>query len=422
MKLGRNIQDIQRKNRCVVLQTMLEQKEISRIDLSRITELNKATITNITRDFINRGVVEEIGAIEASNGRRTAGLSLKMDEVVTITLRVYQNEVQAAVCNIHGKLEEYQKVGCITNGDGQIILAELEKHTKRLLAYCQNNNKKILGIAIATLGWVFSGKSTNYSQYVYADCFPELAVIDIQKEMEKRFPGYRVIVDHDANMSALAEWKELIIADEQINSILNIVCGIGFGGGIVINGELFRGKNGVAGEVGHMGINCNAMAYGGDSVKRGYHSIFEDYASPLALRESIKERLFEYPDTILTENSKFEEIYECYERDDELAVWAVNRQARYLAYGITGLIFVLNPDVIILGDEIIHSQKFLQKLRGFMEEYLPKVFHDELDIRMSTLKQNSILKGAGISMTKSYFENYEIVDFISEYYPNPAEK
>lgn len=417
MKLGRNIQDIQRKNRCVVLQTMLEQKEISRIDLSRITELNKATITNITRDFIERGVIREIGAIEASNGRRTAGLSLMMEEVVTITLRVYQNEIQAAICNIHGKLEEYQKVNCMPNGDGQIILSELEKHTKRLLAYCHEHKKKILGIAVATLGWVFSGKSTGYSQYVYADCFPELAVIDIQKEIAERFPGYRVIVDHDANMSALAEWKELVKADEHIDSLLNIVCGIGFGGGIVIKGELFRGKNGVAGEVGHMGINCNAMNYGGNSIRRKYHSIFEDYASPLALRESIKERLFEYPDTPLTDQSRFEEIYECYEQGDELAVWAVTRQARYLAYGITGLIFVLNPDVIILGDEIIHSEKFLGKLRFFMKNYLPEVFYDEVDIRISTLKQNSILKGAGIAMTKSFFKSYEIVDFIAENYP-----
>lgn len=422
MKLGRNIQDIQRKNRCVVLQTMLEQKEISRVDLSRVTQLNKATITNIIRDFIERGIVEEIGAIEASNGRRTAGLSLKMDEVVIITLRVYQNEIHAAICNIHGKLEEYQKVNCMPNGDGQIILTQLEKHTKRMLVYCQERKKRILGIAIATLGWVFSGKSTGYSQYVYADCFPELAYIDIKKEMEERFLGYRIIVDHDANMSALAEWKELYKNDEHVDSMLNIVCGIGFGGGIVIKGELFRGKNGVAGEVGHMGINCNAMAYGGNSVKRKYHSMFEDYASPLALRESIKERLYEYPNTPLTEYSTFEEIYEAYEQEDELAVWAVTRQARYLAYGITGLIFILNPEVIILGDEIIHSEKFLKKLRGFMNEYLPDVFHDEVDIRISNLKQNSVLKGAGISMVKSYFENYGIVDFIAENYPNSVEQ
>ena len=130
---------------------------------------------------------------------------------------------------------------------------------------------------------------------------------------------------------------------------------------------------------------------------------------------------FEYPDTMVTEDSTFDEIYECYERGDELVVWAVTRQARYLAYGITGLIFVLNPDVIILGDEIIHSQKFLDTLQRFMKEYLPKVFHEELDIRISTLKQNSVLKGAGISMVKSYFQNYGFVDFIAENYPKLTE-
>ena len=63
MKLGINIEDVQKKNRCIVLQTLMEHSEISRVDLVRITNLNKATITNIIQNFLELGIVKNVGSI-----------------------------------------------------------------------------------------------------------------------------------------------------------------------------------------------------------------------------------------------------------------------------------------------------------------------------------------------------------------------
>lgn len=93
-------------------------------------------------------------------------------------------------------------------------------------------------------------------------------------------------------------------------------------------------------------------------------------------------------------------------------MWAVNRVARLLAYGLTGLIFILNPDVIILGDKIIRSERFLQKLRSNLKDMLPSILYERLDLRLSKFDENSVLLGASIAMTKYYLETHKIIDLL----------
>ena len=124
----------------------------------------------------------------------------------------------------------------------------------------------------------------------------------------------------------------------------------------------------------------------------------------------------DYSDTVLAEDSSLEEIYEAYEAGDELAEWVMKRAARYLAYGLTGVIFILNPEVIVLGDEIIRSKKFEKQLYSYMKRFLPAELNKTLNIQFSEYDKNGILIGAGFAMVKHYLRTYEMIDFITEAY------
>lgn len=407
MKLGGNSDDMRRKNRCTVLEILLRTDKISRADLVRQTGLNKATITNIVSDLAQMGIIRSVGSVIASNGRRTAGISLDMRNIVTLVIRINRYEMSFAFCNVHGEITDLRKEDFTNEDDIASILEILRRNTRDLLD--NRKDKKVMGISIAILGWLF-----RYNGHMIAktDGFPELGRVDIKEEMEKLFPGYDIILDHDANLSALAEWKEYTRNTHITRgSMLSIIGGIGFGAGIIINGELFHGSNGVAGEVGHMGINFNAVNFS-PNTSSTYRGTFEEYASPRALQENIMNRLMDFPDSPLNEYSTLEDIYSAYEQQDELATWAVSRIARLLAYGLTGLIFILNPDVIVLGDKIIHSERFLQKLRYHLKEFLPEMLYDKLDLRMSGFNAEGILIGASIAMTRHYLSTYKIIDFI----------
>jgi predicted NBD/HSP70 family sugar kinase len=406
MKVG-NAHDMRRMNRCSVIEILLRNDSISRADIVRQTGLNKATITNIINDFSHIGIVEEAGTVIASNGRRTAGIRLSMRDYVTLVIRINRYDLSFAYCNIHGEISDLMKVDITNDDDIESILDKLEKYTRRLLD--NQKGRKVLGISIGILGWLFCSDGRMIAM---TDAFPELSKVDFREEMQKMFPGYIVMLDHDANLSALAEWDEYIRnCDNDTGTMLSIIGGIGFGAGIIIDGKLFHGANGIAGEIGHMGINFNSVNYSPNSTS-SFRGTFEEYASPRALQGLIQDRLMDFPDSCLSEKSTLYDIYQAYENKDELAVWAVNRVARLLAYGLTGLIFILNPDVIILGDKIIRSERFLQKLRSNLKDMLPSILYERLDLRLSKFDENSVLLGASIAMTKYYLETHKIIDLL----------
>lgn len=411
MKLGSNIIDIQKRNRCIVLQTLMEHPEISRVDLVHITELNKATITNIIRDFLELGIVKNVGRISSKDGRKVAGISLCMYDVVAVILCIRKDYVAAAVCNIHGEIANYVKVPYRDDSDIKKILKQYKQEVEKQLIYCEDENLKVLGLSVATLGWLFREQDRFY---IRADDVEVLGEVDIKGAFRHMFPDMEVWVDHDANMSALAEWNKFgKKSDKMPESLLSIVGGIGFGGGIIIRGEVFGGHCGIAGEVGHMGINCLTRRHGKNS---DFSGIWEDYASPLSIRDNVRENWMDYQETTLSEDCTLEQIYQAYETGDDLAEWAMKRAARYLAYGLTSLIFVLNPEVIVLGDEIIRSEKFSKQLYGYMRKFLPQELYRTLNIQFSEYDRSGILVGSGLAMVKHYLRTYEMMDFIVEGY------
>lgn len=404
--------DSQRKNKCIIINTIWKYHVISRIELSRLTGLNKATVTNIIKEFLDQGIVKETGEIAADNGRKVTGISLQMDQYMSIVLRIQRHHIRTALYNVNGKLSNIRRVRYRNSLDINDILQQFIEEIQHQLEFCKSNNYIVLGISVACLGWLYV-KNEKYQMKV--DGFRILGEVDIKDELKKVFPSHRIIMDHDANMSAVAEWYHYFDVEKRVpESMISIVGGIGFGGGIIIKGQVYHGYNGIAGEVGHMGINCTSLRKGMNVDSNYNGGIFEEYASPQALQSIVCESLYDFPDTSLNESSKSQDIYAAYENNDSLAVWAVNRMARYLAYGLTCLIFVLNPEVIVLGDEIIRSEKFNLHLDKYMREFLPEELYLDLNIRFSEYSEDGIMIGAGITLILELIEDEQLIDFIKQ--------
>ena len=412
MKLGKNLSDIQKSNRCIVFESLLNDGPISRVDLARNTGLNKATITNIIQSFINRGIVKDVGSINASNGRKVAGLSLSINSVVSIIIRIQANQIIFCTSDFDGEVNNYVTVPYYSDDEtpDKVIEIILE-HTDQIIEICKAQNKKILGISIATLGWLFQDKGTYI---IKADIASVLEKIELKSFFEQHYPDYFVYIEHDAKVSSLAEWDYYCKNEEHTpTSMLNIVADVGFGGGIIINGEVFSGFNGIAGEVGHMGINPASGSFIPRKGILNYGGLFEDHASPLALQHRVVENLPEFPKSILSTKSTIEEIYDAYEAGDSLAEFCVSKMARYLAYGLTGIIFILNPEVIVLGDKMIRSDKFYKQLNTYLEMFLPKEIFHVTKIRFSAYQDKGVLLGANIALLKHFIKTKKLFDFLN---------
>ena len=413
MKLGRNANDIQKSNRCLVFDTLLNDGQISRVDLTRKTGLNKATITNIIQDFIARGIVRDIGSISSSNGRKVAGVSLISEKIASIIVRIQTDQIIFCICNLKGEFTNTRMISYQSDMEKTEKLKDVfSQNIDELLGICKKDELKVLGISLATLGWLFQ-KGGHYK--IKADIAPVLEKIDFKQFLEDRFPKYEVYIEHDAKVSALAEWNYYCKHEESPpTSMLNIVADVGFGGGIIINGQIFSGFNGIAGEVGHIGIDPTLRRTNSRNGKLSYGGLFENYASPLSLKKKVIENIPEFPDSILDEDASLSDIYDAFDKGDDLAEFCVNKMARYLAYGLTSIIFVLNPEVIVLGDKMIRSKKFHEKLNYYLEMFLPEELFTETEIRFSAYQDQGVLLGANIALIKHFIKTKKLLDFLNK--------
>ncbi|MDY6907763.1 MAG: ROK family protein [Chloroflexota bacterium] len=169
------------------------------------------------------------------------------------------------------------------------------------------------------------------------------------KEIVERELGTPTYVDNDANVAALGEHR--FGAAKGVDHFILLTVGTGIGGGIVINGELYRGASGAAGEVGHMTIDDN-----GQRCNCGNIGCWETLASGSALaREAV--RLIEAgaETTILDftagnrDRVSAQTVYLAAQGGDRLAHELIARTGYYLGVGLVNLINIFNPQLILIG-------------------------------------------------------------------------
>ena len=398
----------QRKNRGLILSVIRRNGPISRSELGQVIGLNKATVSNITKDLLESGMICEAGMVSGDGGRKKVGLALNMHGFVAIALRMTKYHIKSCAYSACDEIVNFRQVRYNDIMDIGAILHQLHDEIECQLAYCKEENLKVLGFSLASLGYVIE---KNGSCQIMADGFVTLSETDFRRCIREWYPSYRVLMNHDANASAFAELEEYVRdGNEPPSVLLNIVGDIGLGGGIVIDGHILRGHHGSAGEIGHMGIH--GADPGEDSYRR---NMFEGFCSPSAITSMVHENFHDFEGTKLGRESTLEDIYASYEDGDPLASFALNRSARYLAYGLAGLTFVLDPDVIVLGDRISTSEKYRNTMLKYLDEFLPEALREGVQIRFSGFEHDSALVGAGKLLLDEMMEDGSIVDEIIEY-------
>ncbi len=162
-----------------------------------------------------------------------------------------------------------------------------------------------------------------------------------------------VYVDNDANAMALAEFR--FGAAKRFRSVLCITVGTGIGGGIIIDGQLWRGAHFSAGEVGHIIID-----YKGKPCRCGNIGCLEAYCSSQAIlnraRSKLKDGMSEMLKSVLNgdpDNLTIKKLFAAARKSDETALEIVEETATILGAGLSGLVNVLNPQAIIFGGGVV---------------------------------------------------------------------
>lgn len=384
MKRGMNSSEMQKNNRALVFRTLLEKGSMTRSDLAASLNLQKATITNIINDFYELDIVGVDG--DAAAGRRGEKLCLKLDDIYFLSVGITRKDYQFSVFTFDGRQEKYIRHCFEKNEDIFEIVEKMKQDARNIMQEFDIN--RIIDVSLAVPGLFINRPEKNEEIFMVSE-FEELSKVNVRKELE-RVLGKRVLVKHDAKLSAYAEWRcaEEIRGIERASLAVVRSRGFGIGVGFIVNGAIMNGHLGLAGEVGYTGINYNGN-------RRGYEraGTFEYCAGIESLMRYVSDRLVEFPESPLTENSTYQEVLEEYKKGDPLALWAVEKMAWMLGYGIANIIYTVNPDCIIIGPDYPDTEHFLSKVKESIRNCVPPYVEECTIIRYSRLNSDSFLLG-----------------------------
>ena len=246
---------------------------------------------------------------------------------------------------------------------------------------------------ISNIGIGFPGVVTSEGRVSCVNLGLDNALIVPQ--LEKNFKGTHISVGNDANVAALAEYAYGSM--KGYNSGVMITLGTGVGGGIIIDGKLIIGENGVGAEIGHTMVATNYY-----DCNCGNNGCFETFCSATAIIKYAQKLLKEGRKTIIRDmcennidNITAKMVFDAYKENDEVALEVVNRFKKYLAIGVANIVNFIDPAVISIGGGVSNaSDILLDGLSENVKQHLPFKKTKIGDIVIAKFKNDAGIIGA----------------------------
>jgi len=369
---------------------------ISCADLSEKINKSLPLTTKMLNELIDEGIVIETGHAASTGGRRPAMYSLKRGMMHVIAVAMDQLVTRIALVDMSDSaIKEITKFE-LKLDKNPTALFELTKNMDEFINKLSISKEKIIGVGIGMPGFINFKKGINYT-------FLPSGETSINDHISQRL-GLPVFIDNDSSLIALTELKFGAARNKQNAMVINISWGIGLG--LILNGELFRGSDGFAGEFSHLPLfNNNKLCECGKS------GCLETEASLLVVIEKARKALADGRPSLLKElpadnfDEACREITKAAGKGDKLTVELLSEAGYTIGRGVAILIHILNPDIIILsGRGSLAGKIWLAPIQQALNEYCIPRLGANTAIQMSALGYDAELIGAAALV----IENYEM--------------
>ncbi len=352
-------------------------------DLCKELYLSAPKINNLLNDLISDGLVQDFGKVDSSSGRKPNLYGLVPDSGFFVGVDVKQTYINVGLSDFQKKLVavSYRIPYTLTNDKGS--LEELCALINNFIKELPCTKDKILGIGINLSGRINYATGYSYS-FFHFDEEP------LSKIIENHI-GIRVFLENDSRAMAYGEFCSGVIKDEKNVLFLNIDYGLGMG--MMINSQLYYGKSGYAGEIGHMPFFNNEII-----CHCGKKGCLETEASGRALVRIFKEKLSKGSSTVIRkkiEDIILDDIIEAAINDDVLAIELIAHIGEKLGRGIASLINVFNPELLILGGRLSSTEEYIRlPIKSALNKYSLSLVINDTQLKMSKLGVDAGIVGA----------------------------
>ncbi|GGS82230.1 transcriptional regulator [Planobispora rosea] len=324
--------DVRATNLAVVLRFVREHAPCSRADIAASTGLNKATVSSLVADLIDRRLVRETGLTENRVGRPATMLVLDGSPYAAIGVEINVDYVTAVAVDLSGeRLLSWRRSFPGTTSTVNQAVAAVAALVRRVTGRMAKEERQVLGLTVGVPGLVGTDGTVLIA--------PNLGWrdVDLSGDLAKalRDPGFPVQIDNDANLAALAEHR--FGPQAGTANLVYLTGEIGVGAGVILDGRLRRGARGYSGEIGHiqldpLGAECRCGRLGCLEAVAGIGAVLQHSAlSPAEVEIEL------------------EEVVRLARSGDDRTLDLLAGVGRHLGKGVSVIANLLNPEVVILG-------------------------------------------------------------------------
>ncbi|MBV9278890.1 MAG: ROK family transcriptional regulator [Chloroflexi bacterium] len=336
---------MRRANRAIVLNLVRGDPSLSRSSIARLTGLSPGTVGAIVDRLVQEGFVREEGAaVTGAVGRRPQRLAFVPSARVAVGIAIDILEVRAALVDLGGEVRSEQRAAVPEGATAAAVLDIATQLAQRALRHAPAQH--VLGIGMAVPGIVSWPRGVN----LFSPNFG-WRNLPVREPMEQSLK-HAVFVDNEVRAVALAE-HQFGVARGARNAVI-LDAGYGLGGAVIIDGMLYRGAHGGAGEMGH-----NTAVPDGPLCSCGNHGCFEVFGSSHGLISRAKEALAAGRPSSLAGLRRNDltvgDIVEVARSGDELARELIDSAARYLGIAVANAIDNWDPELVVLSGQIIQE-------------------------------------------------------------------
>ncbi len=398
---------VRERNLAIVLNYLWEVGQpISRADLTRTSGLNKTTVGSLLSQLQSWGLVKESGISNQRPGRPGVLIDINPDAGRIIGAEIGVGFITVVVADMKAKVlwrrnvETTEAGKPLTELSQAEVLEQAEHLVQEATTEAMTCDCRLFGIGLGLPGLVNHSTGT----LLFA---PNLGWRNVPfRDMWHQRFGVPVIVENEANAAALGE--HMLGVARQLGDFVYLSAGVGLGGGLVIDGKLYGGTGGYAGELGHMTLEPE-----GPQCNCGNRGCWEMLVGPRAILQRVRQAAAEgrAPDLLARCSGnanaiQMEHVLQAAAQGQPAVLIALAEVGRYLGIGIANLINALNPKMVVLGGVLSAvSPYILPRAQYELAQRALATAREGTEIKISAFKLDACVMGSVALVLRAILDN-----------------
>lgn len=364
--------------------------EVTLAELTKELKISVPTITKLVQELVDENIVSDLGKVETQGGRRPNVFGLTCSTLYFAGVHVGRDSMTCVITDLQNNLVYERVFDDFELVDRDMCLDKICVNIVDFLDNCGYDRSKILGLGVCIVGRVNTSEGRSFH---YFTSFDE----SLRDIIESR-AGLRVLVENDTRARCYAEYNFSRSKDE--SNVIYLHLGLGVAIGIVSDGKLYYGKNGFAGEFGHIPFFDNEKI-----CFCGKKGCLETEVSGIAIEEKMNELVRGGANTILRkryeakEQIHIDDIVDAARNDDNLSIELIEEAGEKVGKAVAFLINTFNPESVIVGGNLAAAGDYIMlPLKSATNKYSLSLVYKDTKFRVSKMQANANAWGVAMLM------------------------